>query len=82
MTILASIEFINFEDNSSIETVPEEATSVEDAQDEFRRLSDVIGKMKDDLSNIVLETTDGFLIIPATYLKRCIIKLKISEENN
>ena len=82
MKILASIELMNFDDGSAIETIPEETSSVEDAQNEFRKLSDVIGKMQGDLSNIVLETSDGFLMIPASYLKKCIFRLNIVEENS
>ncbi len=82
MSHTASIHIFHLPSGTHFYTVSEPTPSTEEAKEQFSKLAEVISAMKEDNHSIVLETTEGYVILSRKFLSDSILRLKIEEETD
>lgn len=79
MSHLASIHIFHLRSGIRFDTVEETASSFEEARAQFSKLAEVISSMEQDNHSIVLETTEGYVILSRKFLSDSILRLKLNQ---
>lgn len=78
MSYLASIHIFHLPSGTHFYTVEENTPSESEAKVQFSKLAEVISSMDKDNHSIVLETTEGYVILTRKFLADSVLRLKVN----
>ena len=82
MKNLASIHILHLPSGTHLYTVEEKTPSYEEAKMQLSKLAEVISSLSQDNHSIVLETTEGYVVLPRKVLSESILHLQFTQVEN